>query len=74
MSGAQPSAFIDDELELCDLIAHLPAITIAAIRGVCIGNAAELALSCDLRVACDDAAFAWRRPGLMMRTIPSRRS
>lgn len=59
MSEAQRSAFIDDELELCDLIAHLPAVTIAAIRGVCIGNAAELALSCDLRLACGDSAFAW---------------
>jgi enoyl-CoA hydratase/carnithine racemase len=59
MSEAQLSAFIDDELELCDLIAHLPGVTIAAIQGVCIGNAAELALSCDLRIACDGAAFAW---------------
>ncbi len=59
MNQAQLSAFIEEELELCDLIAHLPAVTIAAVQGVCIGNAADLALSCDLRVARDDAAFAW---------------
>ena len=59
LSEAELNLFIADELELCDLVAHLPMVTIAAIQGACIGNAADLALSCDLRVACDDAVFAW---------------
>jgi enoyl-CoA hydratase/carnithine racemase len=29
------------------------------MQGGGVGNAAELALSCDLRVVCDDAKFAW---------------
>lgn len=59
LDAAQLSAFIADELELCRVLAALPSVTIAAIRGVCIGNAAELALSCDLRLACEDASLAW---------------
>ncbi len=59
MSRAELSAFIAEELALCEAVARLPCLTIAAIQGVCIGNAAELALSCDLRVASEDASFAW---------------
>ncbi len=59
MDEKELGSFIADELELCDVVAGLPSVTIAAIRGACIGNAAELALSCDLRIAREDATFAW---------------
>jgi enoyl-CoA hydratase len=38
-------------------LAHLPKPTIAMIRGFCIGGGLAVALSCDLRIAADDAKF-----------------
>jgi cyclohexa-1,5-dienecarbonyl-CoA hydratase len=35
----------------------LPAVSIAAVRGLCLGGGLELAASCDLLVAADGAAF-----------------
>lgn len=39
-------------------VAACPRPTVAAIRGFCFGAGAGLALSCDLRIAADDALFA----------------
>ncbi len=36
---------------------RLPAATVAAIRGPCLGGGLQLALCCDLRVAAEDATF-----------------
>ena len=39
-------------------LAGLPQITIAAIKGYCIGGALVLAAACDLRIAADDSRFS----------------
>lgn len=36
---------------------NLPVVTIAAISGSCLGGGNELALSCDYRIATEDATF-----------------
>lgn len=36
----------------------LPQITVASVRGVCLGGGCELASSCDLIVACENSSFA----------------
>jgi cyclohexa-1,5-dienecarbonyl-CoA hydratase len=36
----------------------LPQVTVALIRGVCLGGGCELASSCDLLLASDDSSFA----------------
>lgn len=49
LSSAELGAFITEETGLCDDVAVLPCVTIAAIKGACIGNGAELALACEHR-------------------------
>jgi enoyl-CoA hydratase/carnithine racemase len=39
-------------------LAHLKAITIAAIHGYCLGGGLQVALACDLRIASSDAILA----------------
>ena len=39
-------------------LANLPAITIAAIQGYCLGGGLQLAVACDLLVASTDAIFS----------------
>lgn len=44
--------------ETIDLLAALPQPTIAAVQGHCYTGGLELALTCDLLIAADDAKFA----------------
>ncbi|MEJ0070723.1 MAG: enoyl-CoA hydratase-related protein [Pseudomonadota bacterium] len=53
-SGAAYEHVID---ECYDAIAALPQPSIAAIGGSCVGGGCALAMSCDFRVARDDARF-----------------
>ncbi len=40
-----------------EAVAALPQITIAALRGYCVGGAIVIAAACDVRVAADDSCF-----------------
>ena len=41
-----------------EALAAIPQITIAAIKGYCIGGALVLSAACDLRIAADDSRFS----------------
>ena len=43
---------------MADAIEGMKAVTIAAVRGWCVGGGLVLAAACDLRVAADDARFS----------------
>ncbi len=57
MSDEAYKAFIQSEYRLFRRIDDLPFLTIAVISGPCIGNAAELALACDARLASSTMRF-----------------
>lgn len=43
---------------MAEAVSAIPAITIAAVHGHCVGGGVVLAACCDLRVAADDARFS----------------
>jgi enoyl-CoA hydratase/carnithine racemase len=51
--------YVEVEYHLFRQVELLPFITIASISGACVGNGAELAMACDLRVASDRAKIGW---------------
>ena len=56
-AGAAPPT-PEFQAETIEALAALPQPTIAAVRGHCYTGALELALACDLLVACRSAKFA----------------
>ena len=57
LTGADAHEAADLGRRATNAIAELPQITIAAIRGHCVGGGLVLAGACDIRVAADDARF-----------------
>jgi len=57
ISGAEDLAMDDAIEEVTRKIQELPVPVIAAIDGPCMGGAFDLALSCDHRIASQDAFF-----------------
>lgn len=57
LSDAEYKAYVMTEYELFRTIETLPKITVASLAGPSIGNAAEMALACDFRVAKPDVRF-----------------
>lgn len=55
---------------LLDCIERLPAKTIAAIHGPCLGGGLELALACDYRIARDDESTQLGLPEIRLGLIP----
>lgn len=51
-------------------LAALPAVTIAAIHGNCLGGGAELALACDLRIATNSEKTRIGFPEVQLGIIP----
>ena len=43
---------------VCEAVANLPQITMAIIRGHCVGGGLVLAATCDLRISADDTRFS----------------
>ncbi len=58
LSGADAHAVADLGRLAAEAVAGLPQISIAGIRGHCVGGGLVLAAACDLRIAADDARFA----------------
>ncbi|MCZ6794467.1 MAG: 3-hydroxyacyl-CoA dehydrogenase NAD-binding domain-containing protein [Planctomycetota bacterium] len=56
--------------EVLGKLASLPAVTVAAIHGACLGGGTELALACDLRVATSDARTRIGFPEVQLGIIP----
>ena len=52
MSPSEVGPFVDKLRSILKEIVDLPIPTIAAMDGVAVGGGLEMALGCDLRVAC----------------------
>lgn len=57
LTRATARVFITDLHRVCAAIRALPVPVIARIQGYCLGAGLEVAASCDMRVAADDAVF-----------------
>ena len=70
LSNEGAEQFFTDVSILLDELAHFPIPTIAVVNGYAFGAGADLALSCDLRIATTSATFRFPGPqfGLVLGT------
>jgi len=68
MSAGQAQALSRRGQSLCDAIAALPKVVIAAVNGFALGGGCELAMACHLRVASSNARFG--QPEVKLGLIP----
>ncbi|WP_166462808.1 enoyl-CoA hydratase/isomerase family protein [Amycolatopsis acidicola] len=59
MDEAAYVEYVETEYRLFRAIETLPLPTVAVLRGSCVGNAAEIALACDFRVAAETCRIGW---------------
>lgn len=64
LNAAEGEAFSDKGNAIMEQIERLPMPTIAAVNGFALGGGCELALSCDIRIAADNASFSLPEVGL----------
>jgi enoyl-CoA hydratase/carnithine racemase len=57
-SGAPAAGGADLGRRMAEAVERMSALTIAAIKGPCVGGGVVLAASCDLRIAADDTVFS----------------
>ena len=57
LGGPDAQSVADLGRRATNAIAELPQITVAGVRGHCVGGAVVLAGACDVRIAADDARF-----------------
>jgi enoyl-CoA hydratase/carnithine racemase len=58
VDGALDAERVDLGRRMADALSGLPALTVAAIHGHCVGGGLVLAASCDIRIAAEGARFA----------------
>ena len=64
MTVAEGKAFGNDSNRVCWKIENFKRPVIAAINGFCLGGGCELAMSCDIRICSENAAFGQPETGL----------
>src|SRR5579864_4584084 len=58
VDGTPSAERVDLGRRMAEAVSGIPALTVAAIHGHCVGGGLVLAASCDLRIAADDTRFA----------------
>lgn len=64
MTAQEGKFFGNDSNRVCWMIENFKRPVIAAINGFCLGGGCELAMSCDIRLASDNATFGQPEVGL----------